>query len=418
MTTPALSSGRFAGKRIVLAVTGSIAAYKAVSLLRALVREGADVSVVMTESAKRFVASLTFEVLSGHPVASDLFAAHEAMLHLSLAEQADAVVIAPATAQTLARCSLGLADDLLGTLLLAAGCPVVVAPAMDGGMWDHPAVQAHVAALRARGVTIVEPEEGPLASGRVGKGRLAEEAAILSAVAERLRIRRDWAGQRVLVSAGPTLEALDAVRFLSNRSSGRMGYALAEAARARGADVILVSGPTALPVPPGVECVPVVTAEEMAKALSSRFSWCTALFMAAAVADFRPRQTSSAKIKKGGAPGLTLELEATEDILATLAGRATHQLVVGFAAETSALRSHAEAKLKAKGLDLIVANDVSAPGCGFGSETNAALVMDRDGRITELPLMPKPALAGRILDVAAALPPRQARGRRPAPDPS
>jgi phosphopantothenoylcysteine decarboxylase/phosphopantothenate--cysteine ligase len=396
------STGRFAGRRIVLGVTGSIAAYKAVSLLRALTQEGADVSVVMTESAKRFVAPLTFEVLSRHPVASDLFAAQEEMLHLALAEQAEAVVIAPATAHVLARCALGLADDLLGTLLLAAGCPVIVAPAMDGGMWHHSAVQAHVAALQARGVTVVEPEDGPLASGRIGKGRLAEEARILAALEARLQIRRDWAGQRVLISAGPTHEALDAVRFISNRSSGKMGYALAEASRRRGADVVLVSGPTALAAPPGVECVPVITAEEMAKALAARFPWCTVLFMAAAVADFRPRHPSSAKLKKRQA-GLTVELEPTEDILETLAKRTTHQTIVGFAAETSSLRSQAEAKLKAKGLDLIVANDVGASGCGFGSETNAALLIDRHGRVTELPLMPKREMADRILDVVGAL---------------
>jgi phosphopantothenoylcysteine decarboxylase/phosphopantothenate--cysteine ligase len=390
-------------------VTGSIAAYKAVGLLRALVQEGAEVSVVMTESAKRFVTPLTFEVLSKRPVASDLFAAHEEMLHLTLAEQAEVVVIAPATAHVLATCALGLADDLLSTLVLAAGCPVIVAPAMDGGMWDHPAVQAHVATLRARSVTVLEPEEGPLASGRVGTGRLAQEDRILSAIEERLHIRRDWAGQRVLVSAGPTHEPLDAVRFISNRSSGKMGYAVAEAARQRGADVVLVSGPTALPVPAGVECVPVSTAEEMAKALSLRFAWCTVLIMAAAVADFRPRHPSSSKLKKSGKARLVLELDPTEDILATLAKRARHQVLVGFAAQTTSLRSHAEAKLKAKGLDLIVANNVSAAGSGFGSDTNAATLIDRDGRVIELNLMPKRALADRILDAVHALPRRVPR---------
>jgi phosphopantothenoylcysteine decarboxylase/phosphopantothenate--cysteine ligase len=270
-------------------------------------------------------------------------------------------------------------------------------------MWHHAAVQAHVATLRARGVTVLEPEDGPLASGRLGKGRLAEEARILSALEERLHIRRDWAGQRVLISAGPTHEPLDAVRFISNRSSGRMGYALAEAARRRGADVVLVSGPTAIPVPAGVECVPVETAEEMAKALAARFPWCTVLFMAAAVADFRPRHPSPSKLKKRGKAGLTLQLEPTEDILESLAGRATRQVLVGFAAETSSLRTHAEAKLKAKDLDLIVANDVAAPGCGFGSESNAALLIDRHGRTTELPLMPKREMADRILDVVGAL---------------
>lgn len=399
---------------MVLGVSGSIAAYKAVELLRSLVKEGADVSVVMTESAKRFMTPLTFEVLSKHPVASDLFAAHEEMLHLTLAEQADAVVIAPATAHLLAKCALGLADDLLSTLVLASTCPLIVAPAMDGGMWRHPAVQAHVATLRARTITVVDPDEGPLASGRIGTGRLAEESRILSAIEERLHIRRDWTGQRVLVSAGPTHEAIDAVRFISNRSSGRMGYALAEAARQRGAEVVLVSGPTALAVPAGVEVVPVSTAEEMSKALSARFAWCTTLIMAAAVADFRPRHVSGVKLKKSERTWRSLEMEPTEDILETLAGRRTHQLMVGFAAETGPVRSHAEEKLQAKGLDLIVANNVAAAGCGFASDTNAAVLIDREGRMTELGLMPKRNLADRILDAVTALPRLpSARGREP-----
>lgn len=408
----AAEPARFIGRRIVLGITGSIAAYKAVGLLRALVKEGAEVSVVMTESAKRFVTPLTFEVLSRRPVASDLFAIHEEMLHLTLAEQADVVVIAPATANILAKCAVGLADDLLSTLVLASTCPVIVAPAMDGGMWHHPAVQAHVAALRARMVTVVEPEEGPLASGRVGKGRLAEESRILSAIEERLHVRRDWAGQRVLVSAGPTHEAVDAVRFISNRSSGKMGYALAEAARQRGAEVVLVSGPTALAPPMGVEVVPVCTAEDMSKALSARFSWCTVLIMAAAVADFRPKRPSAIKLKKSAPAWRTLELEPTEDILETLARRRTGQLVAGFAAETGAMRSHAEAKLRAKGLDLIVGNNVAAEGSGFGSDTNAAILIDRDGRVTELDLMPKRELADRILDALKTLP---RRSSPPAP---
>ena len=276
------------GVRLVLAVTGSIAAYKAVSLLRLLRREAATVNVVLTAGACRFVTPLTFEVLSGSHVATDLFEAHQEMLHLSLPEQAQAIVIAPATANCLAKAALGLADDLLSTMLLTTQCPVIIAPAMDGDMWQHPTVVEHVAVLRARGAIIVEPEEGPLASGRSGQGRLADEQRILAAIHTALYPRQDWTGRRVLISAGPTQEAIDPVRFISNRSSGKMGYALAEAARARGAEVVLVSGPTALAAPTGVERCSVTTAEEMRKVIMSRFAWSDTVIMAAAVADFRP----------------------------------------------------------------------------------------------------------------------------------
>jgi phosphopantothenoylcysteine decarboxylase/phosphopantothenate--cysteine ligase len=393
------SLGKFPGKRIVLGVSGSIAAYKAVGLLRALMAEGADVTVVMSEAATRFVAPLTFEVLSGHPVATDLFAAHQEMLHLSLAEQADAIVIAPATAHTLARCAVGLADDLLTTLVLAARCPMVVAPAMDGGMWNHPTVRAHAAALQARGVTVLEPDDGPLASGRIGKGRLVDEAVILDAVASALNTKLDWTGRRVLVSAGPTQEAIDPVRFISNRSSGKMGYALAAAARDRGAQVVLVSGPTSLPAPVGIEVLPVCTAEEMGKALAARFGWASVLIMAAAVADFRAKRVEPHKVKKRKPTLEALALEPTEDILENLAARRTSQIMVGFAAETRDLVAHAEEKLKRKGLDLIVANDVLAEGVGFGSDRNAAVVIGSRGIIAELPLMTKRAMADRILDL-------------------
>lgn len=392
------STARLLGKRIVLGVSGSIAAYKAVGLLRALVEQGADVSVVMTNSATRFVTPLTFEVLSRHPVAADLFAAHQEMLHLTLAEQADAVVIAPATANVLAKCAVGLADDLLSTLVLAARGPLILAPAMDGGMWDHPSVQAHAEALRARGVTVVEPEEGPLASGRIGKGRLAAEDTILAAVEACLHPRLDWAGQRVLISAGPTQEAIDPVRFISNRSSGKMGYAVAAAARERGAAVVLVAGPTALPPPAGVEVVPVCTAEEMGKALAARFGWCTVLVMAAAVADFRPKRAAAHKLKKGKAQTETLELAPTEDILESLARRRTKQIMVGFAAETQDLVRHATDKLTRKSLDLIVANNVLDEGAGFGTDTNKAVLVGRAGVLSDVPLVPKRELADRILD--------------------
>ena len=391
------------GKQIVLGVTGSIAAYKAIALLRTLLREGATVQVVMTQSATKFVTPLTFEVLSGHPVSTDVFEAHQEMKHLSLSEQADAIVIAPATANCLAKSALGLGDDLLSTLLLTAQCPLIVAPAMDGGMWTHPSVTEHVAKLRARGTIVVDPEVGPLASGRIGQGRLAEEATILEAIQAALAPRRDWQGHRILVSAGPTQEAIDPVRFISNRSSGKMGYAIAEAAQARGAQVVLVTGPTALQQPKGIEVVLVATAEEMMKVLSSRLAWSTTVIMAAAVADFRPTNPAVQKLKKQGRTGQTLELERTTDILASLSAQRTTQFMVGFAAETSDLIAHAKRKLTEKGLDLIVANDVTTVGGGFGSDQNAATLIDRQGVLTELPLMPKRALADAILNRAQEL---------------
>jgi phosphopantothenoylcysteine decarboxylase/phosphopantothenate--cysteine ligase len=391
------------GKQIVLGVTGSIAAYKAVALLRTLLREGATVQVVMTQSATKFVTPLTFEVLSGHPVSIDIFEAHQEMKHLSVSEQADAIVIAPATANCLAKSALGLGDDLLSTMLLAAQCPLIVAPAMDGGMWTHPSVTEHVAKLRARGIVVVDPEVGPLASGQIGQGRLAEEATIMEAIQAALAPRRDWLGHRVLVSAGPTQEAIDPVRFISNRSSGKMGYAIAEAAQARGAQVVLVTGPTALQHPKGIEVVSITTAEEMMKALSSRLAWSTTVIMAAAVADFRPMNPALQKLKKQGQTVQTLDLERTTDILASLSAQRTTQLMVGFAAETNDLIAHAKNKLTEKGLDLIVANDVTAMGGGFGSDQNAATLIDRQGIITELSLMPKRALADAILNRAQEL---------------
>ncbi|MBL8070893.1 MAG: bifunctional phosphopantothenoylcysteine decarboxylase/phosphopantothenate--cysteine ligase CoaBC [Nitrospira sp.] len=402
------------GVRLVLAVTGSIAAYKAVGLLRILRREGATVNVVMTAGACRFVTPLTFEVLSGSHVATDLFEAHQEMLHLSLPEQAQAILIAPATANCLAKAALGLADDLLSTMLLTTQCPVIFAPAMDGDMWQHPTVVEHVATLRTRGAVIVEPEEGPLASGRSGQGRLADEARILSALQAALHPSRDWSGRRLLVSAGPTQEPIDPVRFISNRSSGKMGYALAEAARARGAEVLLVSGPTALTPPAGVELCPVTTAEEMRKAVIGRFSWSDTVIMAAAVADFRPAQPAAQKLKKRRGPVTSLELSPTDDILKKLGERRTTQVLVGFAAETEDLLAHAREKLQAKGVDLLVANDVTAAGSGFGSDTNRVFILDRDGSAEELPLLPKRAVADRILDRILELP----NGRRSPKTPS
>ncbi|MGQ0694687.1 MAG: bifunctional phosphopantothenoylcysteine decarboxylase/phosphopantothenate--cysteine ligase CoaBC [Nitrospiraceae bacterium] len=385
------------GKRLVLGVTGSIAVYKAVSLLRALTREGASVAVVMTQAATKFVTPLTFEVLSGERVTTDLFESHQEMQHLSIPQQADAIIIAPATANFLAKAAIGLADDVLSAMLLTTHCPLIIAPAMDGGMWGHPTVLEHVRTLRRRGVVVLDPEEGPLASGRVGQGRLVAEPKILEAVQTALIPRDDWRGQRVLVSAGPTQEAIDPVRFISNRSSGKMGYAIAEAARDRGAEVVLVTGPTALPPPPGVKVISVTTAKEMADALCRHFVSSTVVIMAAAVADFRPKKQAAQKLKKRGQTALSLELETAPDILAMLSSQRTSQVLVGFAAETEDVILHAKDKLVGKGLDLIVANDVTREGAGFGSDDNAAVILSRTGQEKEFGLMPKRRLADEIL---------------------
>ena len=391
------------GKRLALGVTGSIAAYKAVGLLRALAREGAAVSVVMTQAATKFVTPLTFEVLSGRRVVTDLFESHEEMAHLAVPGQAHAIIVAPATANFLAKAALGLADDLLSTMLLNARCPVIVAPAMDGDMWTHPTVVQHVHGLRARGVVVLDPEVGPLASGQIAQGRLPAESRILDAVHAALIPRRDWQGRRVLVSAGPTQEPIDPVRFLSNRSSGKMGYAIAEAARDRGAEVILVTGPSALTSSSGVITVPVNTASEMDDALSRHFPSSTVLIMAAAVADFRPKMPATQKLKKQGQSELVIELEATPDILAMLSARRTSQIVVGFAAETEDVLSHAKDKLRGKGLDLIIANDVTQAGGGFDSDNNAVVILSSTGEQKVLGLMPKRRLADEILTAVQEL---------------
>lgn len=394
---------KFLGKRILLGVTGSIAAYKSVGVLRALIQEGADVSVVMTASATRFVTPLTFEVLSKHPVRLDLFGGGGEMPHLTLPTEADAIVVAPSTANFLAKCALGLGDDLLSALMLNAKCPLILAPAMDGDMWSHPAIQTHVETIRGRGVTVLEPEEGPLASGEIGKGRLPHQDVILGALEAILTPRQDWLGQRVLVSAGPTQEVIDPVRFISNRSSGKMGYALARAARERGAQVSLVSGPSSLSFPRGVECESVHTAEEMNKAMTRRLSWSTVVIMAAAVADFRPTRPAGTKLKKTREGTARLELEPTEDILENLSKMRNSQILVGFAAETQDVTARAKQKLHAKGLDLIVGNAVGLPGTGFDSDHNTAVLIDRDGRVNQLPTMPKELLAHHILDAVLGL---------------
>jgi phosphopantothenoylcysteine decarboxylase/phosphopantothenate--cysteine ligase len=395
-----------AGRRVLLGVTGGIAAYKSAALVRLLTEAGADVQVVMTPAATRFVGPDTFAALSRHPVHSDVFEQSDAVLHVRLAHDADVAVVAPATANALARLALGLADDLLTSILLEASCPLVLAPAMHTGMWTHPATQDHVRLLRDRGATIVGPGRGPLAAGDQGEGRMAEPEDIAAAVAAAMSEgapRGDLAGRTVLVTAGPTHEPIDPVRFIGNRSTGRMGFALAEEAARRGARVIVVAGPVALPDPPLVDVVRVQTAEDMASEVLARAPRVDAVVMAAAVADWRPSEAAPAKLKKdAGAPRLSLE--PTADILAALGKRKEHQVLVGFAAETSGDPvAEGRRKLTEKNLDLMVANVVGVPGSGFGSETNRAAILAARG--DDVPLRPwtKAELAAAVWDRVAAL---------------
>jgi phosphopantothenoylcysteine decarboxylase/phosphopantothenate--cysteine ligase len=407
-------SAPLAGRELILGVTGSIAAYKAVPLLRELTRLGAGVSVCLTAAAARFVGPLTFRTLSGRAVLDDLFdpQSPEAVEHVALAERADAVVVAPATANLLAKAAQGMADDFLSTLLLAARGPVLMAPAMDGGMWDHPAVVANVATLRGRGVTVLEPEIGPLASGLSGKGRLPEVETIVEALCALLTPARDLVGEQVLVTAGPTREPIDPVRYISNRSSGKMGYSLVAAALRRGARVTLVSGPTTLTPPRAAVFVPVQTAEEMREAVLHHAASATIVIKAAAVADYRVARPSDSKIK--GKRELTLALTPNPDILAEVAARGTGAFVVGFAAETRDVAANARAKLEAKGVDLLVANDVSRAGIGFDADDNEVLLVDRWGGCRALPRMPKTEVADAILTEIVRL--RATRRSAPAGD--
>ena len=391
------------GTELILGVTGSIAAYKAVYLLRELTRRGARVTVCLTEHAGEFVAPLTFRTLSRRPVLSTLFdpQSDEAVEHVALAERADAILVVPATANLIAKAAHGVADDALTTLLLAARGPVVMAPAMDGGMWDHPAVGANVALLRQRGVTVIEPESGPLASGLSGKGRLPEMDTILGALDRVLARPSDLAGDRLVVTAGPTREPIDPVRYISNRSSGKMGYRLAAAALRRGAAVTLVSGPTNLPPPDGAVFVAVETAEEMREAVLQHSAGATMVVKAAAVADYRVKAPAATKIK--GKRDLSLDLVPNPDILKEVAAARTGAFIVGFAAETNDVVSNAQAKLESKGVDLLVVNDVSQAGIGFDAEDNEVLLLDRWGGRRALPRMAKSEVADAILSHALAL---------------
>lgn len=391
--------------RITLGVTGGVAAYKSAELVRRLQDAGHTVQVVMTRAAREFITPLTFAALSGQKVITDLFSestagdanVESAIEHIAVAQRTDLLLVAPATADTLAKFARGLADDFLSTLYLASTAPVVLAPAMNVNMWQHAATQENIATLRKRGVRIVEPGEGYLACGMTGPGRLAAQEEILKAVREIVQAQQDLSGETVLVTAGPTCEDLDPVRFFTNRSSGKMGYAVAEAAARRGARVILISGPTSLEAPEGVERVDVRTAEEMLRAVKSRFAAASIGVFAAAVADYRPAERAAAKIKRTR-ESLTIRLEPNPDILATVAREKNDRVVVGFAAETDHVAESARKKLAQKNADLIVANDVTAEGAGFDVDTNIVTMFSRDGRDLPLPRSSKAEVAQRILD--------------------
>ncbi|MGA2327246.1 MAG: bifunctional phosphopantothenoylcysteine decarboxylase/phosphopantothenate--cysteine ligase CoaBC [Bryobacteraceae bacterium] len=387
----------------VLGIGGGIAAYKAAELARALIERGVTVQVVMTRAAQEFVRPLTFAALTGRKVITDLFAASgedtlaSAVEHIRVAQEAQALVVAPATADLLAKFANGLADDFLSTLYLAFTGPVVLAPAMNTNMWNHPATRRNLETLRGRGHTVVDPEEGALACGMVGPGRLAEPARIAAAVLALLNRPRDLEGETVLVTAGPTEEPVDPVRFLSNRSSGKMGYAVAEAAAARGARVVLVSGPVHLSPPAGVSLVQVRTAEEMRAAVLEHLSQATIIVKAAAVADYRVKHPAAGKIKKSE-ERLTLDLEPTPDILAELGALKGERLLVGFAAETGDPLPEARRKLASKHCDMMVGNRVDREGAGFGSDDNEVVLALRTGEAVALPRAPKRDVADRIFD--------------------
>jgi phosphopantothenoylcysteine decarboxylase/phosphopantothenate--cysteine ligase len=390
-----------ANRRILLGVTGSVAAYKAAELIRLLRGEGAEIDVVLTRGGAAFITPLTLQALAGRAVhASHLDPATEsAMGHIELARRAELVLIAPASANAIARLAAGLADDLLTTICLATAAPLAIAPAMNRQMWEHPATRDNIERLRRRGVLVLGPGAGEQACGEVGPGRMLEPAAIVAELA-RLFAPRLLESRRVLITAGPTVEPVDPVRFISNRSSGRMGYALARAAAAQGARVTLVSGPVNLTAPPGVERVTVQTAAEMAEAVQARITGCDIFIAAAAVADYRPAVTAPEKLKKTAA-SLSLELERTPDILAGVADLAERPFTVGFAAETSDLEAHALAKLRAKRLDMIAANQVGLPDRGFDAADNALLVLCPDGERRSLPLASKDRIADQLITFIA-----------------
>ncbi|GIO65442.1 bifunctional phosphopantothenoylcysteine decarboxylase/phosphopantothenate--cysteine ligase CoaBC [Paenibacillus sp. JTLBN-2024] len=395
------------GKTIVLGVTGGIAAYKAASLCSKLVQKGADVHVIMTSSAKQFITELTLQSLSKNAVFSDTFDERDPAVvsHIRLADAADLVLIAPATANMIGKMAHGLADDMLSTTLLATTAPVMLAPAMNVHMYGHPAVQENMKTLERRGVMMIEPGEGLLACGYVGKGRMEEPESIV-AVVEKYFADKEQAGpgllqgKKVVVTSGGTIERIDPVRYITNDSSGKMGFAIAEAARAMGADVRLIYGRTDVAPPAGIDTEHVQSAEEMYQAVLKHFPDSDLVIKAAAVADYRPAVAASSKIKKKG-DTMTLELVKTVDILETLGKSKTHQFLIGFAAETHDVEAYAKDKLRRKHCDLIVANDVTAEGAGFRSDTNIVQVFDADGLVEKMPVMTKNEVARRLLAIAA-----------------
>ncbi len=389
-------------KHIVLGVTGGIAAYKACDLTSRLVKRGAQVRAVLTEHATRFVPPMTFTAISGNPACVDTFAPRMELEHISLAKWADAFVIAPATANCLAKLAGGIADDLLTTTALASRAPLLIAPAMNANMWRHPATQANLKVLLDRGAKTVGPGVGHLACGDDDVGRMAEPEEIVEALEALLCPARDFEGLKVLVTAGPTVERIDPVRYITNRSSGKMGYAIAEAARDRGAEVVLASGPVSLAAPAGVEVVSIESSADLCAAVLSRAEWADVVIQAAAPADFTPEKMAEGKIKKTG-EGMTLRLKNTTDIARELGRRKRPgQVLVAFAAETDDVLENARGKLERKNADLVVANDVSRADAGFGVDTNAVTLVTRDGE-TALPLMRKREVADGILDAVAKL---------------
>jgi phosphopantothenoylcysteine decarboxylase/phosphopantothenate--cysteine ligase len=399
--------------KVALGVSGGIAAYKAAEVLRLLQDHEIRVQVIMTDAAQEFVRPLTFAALSGEKVITGMFEAgnaepniESAVEHIAVAQAIDALVVVPATADLLAKFAQGIANDFLTTLFLAATVPVVVAPAMNVNMWNHPATRANVEVLRRRGVRVVEPDSGYLACGMMGPGRLAANETIVAAVLQALGATRDLAGETVLITAGPTREKIDPVRYITNRSSGRMGYALAQAAMRRGAHVLLVSGPTSIAAPDTAEVTRVETAEEMRQAVLRKLSQATIVIKTAAVSDYRPKATAPQKMKRTGP--MSLELEPTEDILTELAQKKTNQLVIGFAAETENALENARKKLARKSLDAIVVNDVSREGIGFDSERNAVTILTQE-EVVEVAETTKWEVAQRVLDQVVKL-----RKRHPA----
>ena len=397
---------RLSGKKIVLGVTGGIAAYKAVEVVSRLRKAGAQVHVIMTKEAAEFVTELTFREISGQPVTVDMWSKvpHFNVEHIALAQLADLMLLVPATANILAKAATGIADDMLTTTLLATKAPIFAAPAMNTNMYENPITQRNITELKRRGFHIIEPAAGHLACGISGKGRLPEPSDIVRVIEAFFQPEDSLAGRRILVTAGGTIEPLDPVRYIGNRSTGRMGYAIAAEASRRGADVVLISGPSNLPEPSGVETVHIDTARQMQSEVLARFTDADAVIMSAAVADYRPKTVAAEKIKKSD-DELVLHLERNPDILFDLGQRKTRQLLVGFAAETCRVEEYAKRKLVKKNLDFIVANDVSQADAGFGVDTNRIKLFAKDGTMTEYPLMSKKELAGIILDhMAACLP--------------